>query len=259
VNRVTYTLGDDGVVSLVLTRPNKRNAIDLPMAEELRTALLRLADDDAARAAVLSGEGTGFSAGGDITMFPNLDSTSGLEFVRGLGESIHQSLARSRKPIIAATHGFCYAGGFEIALACHMIFASAETLFAMKEVRLGLIPGWGGTVRLARTTSVGMANDLLLTGRSIDAAEAKSVGIVARVYATPEECVAEARAAAKLIAASPALATESVLSVVRAAQNGGDDAFSLEQSSVAMLFGHDETQEKIKNTLDNGIGKPSAS
>jgi len=252
---VSYTVDNAGVASIVLDRPHKRNAIDQVLAEELRTALLRFADDDDARAAVLSGTGAGFSSGGDITMFPDLDSTSGLEFVRGLGESIHQSIAHSRKPIIAAVHGFCYAGGFEIALACQMIYASAETMFAMKEVRLGLIPGWGGTVRLARTTSPGFANDLLLTGRSINATEAMSAGIIARVFDTPELCLQVALASARGIAAAPTLATESALAVVRAAQLSGDDAFSLEQSSVAMLFGNDETQAKIKKTLDRGIGQ----
>lgn len=251
--RVIYHM-NAGVASILLSRPDKRNAIDLEMAGELAEALQRFSDDPDARAAVLHGDGPGFSSGGDITMFPDLDSESGLEFVRGLGERIHQSLARSRKPIIAAVHGFCMAGGFEIALACQMIFASAETEFAMREVRLGLIPGWGGTVRLARTTSPGLANDLLLTARSIDAVEAHAAGIVARVFDDPEACLAAAMDAALSIATAPALATESVLTVVRAARASGDDAFSLEQSSVAMLFGSAATQERVAQALTRGVG-----
>jgi enoyl-CoA hydratase/carnithine racemase len=246
---------EEGIALITLNRPDKRNAINLPFAESLAAALDRLASDDSARAAVLSGTGKGFCSGGDITMFPALDTQGGLDFVRGIGERIHQSIARSRKPILAAVHGFCLAGGFEIALACHVIYASEETRFAMREIRLGLIPGWGGTVRLARATSPGFAMDLLLTGRTIDAKEAKATGIVARVFADESDCKRAAMDAAKTIAGAPRLATESVISVVRAAQNLTDDAFSLEQASVAMLFGSDETQQKITETLRTGIGR----
>ncbi|MES2172078.1 MAG: enoyl-CoA hydratase/isomerase family protein [Actinomycetota bacterium] len=245
---------DGGVASITLTRPEKRNAIDLELANELTAALETFHRDPATSVAVLSGEGSGFCSGGDITMFPDLDSASGLEFVRGLGERLHQSIARSRKPVIAAVHGFCLAGGFELALACHMIFASAETQFAMKEARLGLIPGWGGTVRLARTVSPGLANDLLLTGRTILAPEARQAGIVSRVFDDPESCHAAALDAARRIAGAPDMTAESVLDVVRASRASGDDAFKLEQSLVAMLFGSPQTQSRISDVLYGGIG-----
>jgi enoyl-CoA hydratase/carnithine racemase len=246
---------EDGVALITLNRPEKRNAINLPLAEALRDAIERFASDDAARVAVLWGTGKGFCSGGDITMFPHLDTHGGLEFVRGIGERIHQSIARSRKPILVAVHGFCFAGGFEIALACHVIYASQETEFAMKETRLGLIPGWGGTVRLARATSPGFASDLLLTGRSIDADEAKAAGIVARVLGDEAACKQAALESARKIARIPRLAAENAISVVRASRGYTDDAFSLEQASVAMLFGSEETQKKISETLEIGIGR----
>jgi enoyl-CoA hydratase/carnithine racemase len=136
-----------------------------------------------------------------------------------------------------------------------VIYASKETKFAMREIRLGLIPGWGGTVRLARTTSPGFATDLLLTGRSVDAAEAKAEGIVARVFDDEAACKQAALESAKRIAQAPRLAAESAISVVRAAVNHTDDAFSLEQASAAMLFGSGETQQRIGETLQTGIGR----
>lgn len=258
MTRISYEAFSDGVVSIRLTRPEKRNAIDLPLADELIEALQRFAKDESARAAVLSGEGDGFCAGGDITMFPNLNTEAGLEFVKGIGARIQDALAKSRKPIIAAVHGFCLAGGFELALACHMIYASRDTRFAMREVRLGLIPGWGGTVRLARATSPGIAQELLLTGRSIDAAEARDIGVVVRVLDNRDACLAAARETAAAAAAAPALAIESVLAVVRAAHGDAEDAFSLEQSYVAMLFGNEATQARIQSTLNRGVGTTSA-
>jgi enoyl-CoA hydratase/carnithine racemase len=246
---------DDHVAHITLNRPDKRNAINRPLAEALAAAVDRFASDDAARVAVLSGTGRGFCAGGDITMFPALDAESGLEFVRGLGQRIHQSVARSRKPILAAVHGFCLAGGFEIALACHVIYASKECRFAMREIGLGLIPGWGGTVRLARTSSSGFAMDLLLTGRTVEAAEAKAAGVVARIFDDEDACKQAAMDSAKRIAQAPPLAVESAISVVRAASDQSEDAFSLEQVSTAMLFGNRETQQRISETLQRGIGR----
>jgi enoyl-CoA hydratase len=246
---------DGHVARITLNRPDKRNAINQPLAEALAAALDRFALDDSARVAVLSGAGKGFCAGGDITMFPALDAENGLEFVRGLGQRIHQSIARSRKPILAAVHGFCLAGGFEIALACHVIYASEETRFAMREIGLGLIPGWGGTVRLARASSSGFAMDLLLTGRTVEAPEAKAAGIVARVFDDEAACRQGALDSARRIAEAPRLAVESAISVVRAAGDHADDAFSLEQASTAMLFGNRETQQRISDTLQRGIGR----
>lgn len=244
----------DGVADLRLRRPEKRNAINLDLAADLSTALARFAADGTARAAVLHGEGPSFCAGGDISMFPALDGESGLRFVRDVGEPISKALQRLRKPVIAAVHRYCIAGGLELALACHFVYASADAVFGMEEINLGLIPGWGGTVRLSRIRER-LALEMLLTGRRLSAEEALSVGLINRVLGDAEQCLTEAHAIAASIAGKSPLAVEAAMDIVRVAQDDIESAFSLEQAMTALLFGSAGACDAIDEALGRGIGK----
>lgn len=246
---------DGDIAWIKFNRPEKRNAINMDVANQLRDALERFRTDDEVKAGILAGEGKGFCAGGDISMFPNIDTLSGLHFVRHLGEQIYKSFSRMRKPLIAAVHGSCIAGGFELALGCHFIYASREAVFGMEEVKLGLLPGWGGTVRLARAVPSRLALELLLTGRRFDAPEGHDIGLVTRLFEDQEECFKEAENAARAIAGMPQLAVEGIMDVVRQARDESDAAFSVEQLSVAVLFGTEETQQAIGKVLSRGVGK----
>lgn len=245
----------DGEIAWIkLNRPEKRNAINMQFAHELRDALERFRTDEGVRSGILAGEGKGFCAGGDITMFPALDALSGLQFVRQFGEQIYKSFNRMRKPLIAAVHGACIAGGFELALGCHFIYASRDSVFGMEEVRLGLLPGWGGTVRLARAVPSRLALELLLTAKRFDAEEAHDMGLVTRLFDDPEQCFDEAEKAARAIAEMPRLAVECIMDVVRQARDESDSAFSVEQLSAAVLLGSEDTHQAIGRVLARGIG-----
>ncbi len=246
---------DGNIAWIKFNRPDKRNAINRELAYELRDALARFEKDDSLRAAVLAGEGKSFCAGGDITMFPRIDTITGLEFVRRLGASIYETLDRLRKPVIAAVHGSCIAGGFEVALACHFVYASEDAVFGMEEVKLGLLPGWGGTVRLARAVPFRLATELLVTGRRFDAEHAQRYGIVNQLFESREACWAGAAQTAAAIAEHPSLAVECILDVIKHAGTGGDHAFSVEQLSTAVLFGSEAAQRSIAKILDRGIGR----
>lgn len=251
---VTYE-ASDGIAWIRFNRPEKRNAINMQVAHELRDALERFRTDDDVRAGILAGEGKGFCSGGDITMFPSIDTVSGLQFVRHLGEQIYKNFDRMRKPLIAAVHGSCIAGGFEVALGCHFIYASREAKFGMEEVRLGLLPGWGGTVRLTRAIPSRLALELLLTAKRFDAEEAHRIGVVNRLFADRDECFAEAEATARLIASMPQLAVECIIDVVKQARGDNEAAFSVEQLSTAVLFGTEHTQNAIAAILEKGVGR----
>lgn len=251
---VTYETRDQ-VALIGLNRPEKRNAVNLELAAQLTQALVRLECDRSVRAAVLFGAGDSFCSGGDIQMFPALNSELGLHFVREIGVPIHQAMANSRKPIVAAVHGYCLAGGFEIALACSFIYAAEGSTFGMEEIRLGLIPGWGGTVRLARAVSTRLATEMLLSARRLSEWEALSVQIVNKVLPSPDECLDEAIATASKIASMPAHAVDLALDVIRAARRDDGSAFDVEQLATAALFGSKPTQDAVRAVLDRGIGK----
>jgi enoyl-CoA hydratase/carnithine racemase len=245
----------DGVAEIVLCRPERRNAIDLALAGALRDVLARFATDAEARAAVLRGDGAGFCSGGDVSLFPELVGDGAAGFIRELGPSIHEAIACSAKPVVAAVHGFCVAGGFELALACQFVYASRDAVFGMEEVKLGLLPGWGGTVRLATAVPPRLATELLLTGRRLPAEEARDCGAVNRVLDSPQECLSAARETARRMAGMPAHAVARILAVVRAAAAPAPAAMEVEREAAVALMRDDRTQERIAAVLSRGVGR----
>ena len=176
----------DAVATVTVDRQDALNALDLPTLTELRDRLLELRDDADARVVVLTGAGDrAFIAGADIKYMSGLDVAGATEWGE-LGHNCGQLLETMPKPTIAAVNGFALGGGCEFALACDLRYASAKAKFGQPEINLGIIPGWGGTQRLARVCGLGVAKDLILTGRTIDAEEALRIGLVSAVY-EPEE------------------------------------------------------------------------
>jgi enoyl-CoA hydratase len=154
------------------------NALDRPTLEELRNRLLELRDDAEARVVVLTGSGDrAFVAGADIKYMSGLSKAEATEWGE-LGHNAGQLLETMPKPTIAAINGFALGGGCELALACDLRYASSAAKLGQPEINLGIIPGWGGTQRLARASGVGVAKDLILTGRPVDADEALRIGLV---------------------------------------------------------------------------------
>jgi enoyl-CoA hydratase len=177
----------EGRVAVVtVNRPEVLNALNTALLEEFLATLTDLGGDDSVAVVVVTGAGDrSFIAGADIK---EMDGKTPLEAraYSELGQEIAHMLEVMRKPTIAAINGYALGGGCEIALACDIRLASENAHFGQPEINLGIIPGWGGTQRLARATNIGYAKELILTGRMIDAAEAFERGLVQHVYPAAE-------------------------------------------------------------------------
>jgi enoyl-CoA hydratase len=169
---------DGGVAVVTVDRQDALNALDVATLTELRDRLRELAGDGAVRAVVLTGAGEkAFVAGADIKYMSGLDREQAGAW-GALGHEAATLLETMPKPAIAAINGFALGGGCELALACDLRYASGRAKLGQPEINLAIVPGWGGTQRLARVCGIGVAKDLILTGRTIDAAEALRVGLV---------------------------------------------------------------------------------
>jgi len=171
----------EGSIGLLkLSRPKALNTITPTMMEELGTIVDAAAEDKTLKGIVISGDGGQFTAGIDVTLILNEDAAS-MRKSADKGRDVLSRVAGMPIPIIAAVEGYCIGGGFELALACHMRFAHHEATFALPEVKLGLIPGFGGTQRLPRLVGTAEAVGLILSGEKIKAAHAARIGIVDRL------------------------------------------------------------------------------
>jgi enoyl-CoA hydratase len=173
----------DGAAAVVtIDRQEALNALDLPTLTQLRNELRALVADDAARAVVLTGAGDrAFVAGADIKYMSGLNVDDATAW-GALGHEAGRLLETMPKPTIAAINGFALGGGCELALACDIRYASSRAKLGQPEVNLGIIPGWGGTQRLARVCGIGIAKELILTGRTVDADEALRIGLVSAIH-----------------------------------------------------------------------------
>ncbi len=198
----------DGPIGwVVLNRPDQINAINDGIRRGVPSALAELDVDPAIRVIVIRGEGPrGFCAGADIKERRGTENS--LQVRRRMeGARWIEAVDRVAKPVVAAIHGYCMGGGLELALACDLRFASPDAVLALPETGLGLIPGGGGTQRLPRLVGPGRALDILLTGKRLDADEARAIGLVTRVASSADALLAEVRQLALLIAAKPPQAT----------------------------------------------------
>ncbi|MBW2061793.1 MAG: enoyl-CoA hydratase/isomerase family protein [Deltaproteobacteria bacterium] len=172
----------DRVVWLTIDNEPMRNALTDQIQQDLMTAFQQIQKERSIRAVVLTGAGDkAFSSGGDISYFGTLDRVGMWDFMKNRGVEVCRLIENLDKPVIAMVNGYCYAGGLELALCCDIIYASETAKFGLLETRLGVLPGWGGTVRLPRAIPQRRAKEMLMTAERIDAQEAKDLGLVNRV------------------------------------------------------------------------------
>ena len=173
---------ENAIALVTIDRQEAMNAMDVATVTELRDRLAGLAADTAVRCVILTGAGErAFIGGADIKYMAQVDAAQAREFA-GLGHEVGRLLETMPKPTIAAINGYALGGGCEMALACDIRYASSNAKLGQPEVNYGLVPGWGGTQRLARTTTLGFAKELVLTGRLVGAEEAYSRGLVDGVH-----------------------------------------------------------------------------
>jgi enoyl-CoA hydratase len=231
----------DRVGVITLNRPDALNALNHQLTSDLGKALRLFDADPDIGCIVVTGAGKAFAAGADIKEMATktFADAYGDDFITATWEE----LTRTRTPVIAAVNGFALGGGCEIAMMCDTIFAADTAKFGQPEIKLGVIPGSGGTQRLTRAVGKAVAMDLILTGRMIDAAEALRIGLVARVYPAAE-LMGETLAAAATIAGYGRLAVMAAKEAVgRADETSLAEGVRFERRLFHGLFGSDDQKE----------------
>ena len=230
------------VAVITMHRPEALNALNLKLTGELQEALKLLDADANVGCMVLTGAGEkAFAAGADIKEMATktFAEAYGEDFITATWEQ----LTRTRKPVIAAVNGFALGGGCEFAMMCDMIFASETAKFGQPEIKLGVIPGSGGTQRLTRLVGRAAAMDMILTGRMITAQEALSMGLVSRVYPAAELMAETLKAAETIANFGPLSVMAAKEAVNRAEEVGLHEGVRFERRIFHGLFGTDEQKE----------------
>src|SRR5438270_2289310 len=203
----------DGIAYITFNRPKVLNALNRKTVEELREALLDARDDAAVRVLILTGAGEkSFVAGADISELAQRTPVDGKDFSL-FGQSVFHLLETLGKPSICAINGFALGGGCELALSCTIRLASKTARLGQPEVKLGIIPGYGGSQRLARLCGKGVAHELCLAGEMITAEEAQRIGLVNHVY-EPGELLTAAHSLAQKIAANGPVAVQLTMEAI---------------------------------------------
>lgn len=226
---------ENRIARITLNRPDKLNALDATVIAELGDAVGHIESDDAVGAVVLTGAGPkAFAAGADIAELAEQGPMDGKGRAQA-GQRVMRRLERCGKPVIAAVNGFALGGGCELAMACHLRVASDTAKFGQPEVKLGLGPGYGGTVRLPRLVGRGRALELLLTGAMIGAEEAYRIGLVNRVVPA-DRLLSEAEELARTILEQGPLAVRLILEAVDTGLDlTVDEALLLEANHFGLL------------------------
>jgi enoyl-CoA hydratase len=240
----------DGRATVTVARPDKLNALNAATIAELHSAFRELADDDAVRGIILTGAGEkAFVAGADIAELARMGSIEGIGVSRQ-GQEAFRLLERMGKPVVAAVNGFALGGGMELALACHLRVASENARFGLPEVTLGIIPGYGGTVRLPRIVGRGRALELILTGEMITAQRAYEMGLVNRVV-PPADLAGTAYALLDSILKNGPVALRFALEAVdRSLETGIDDGLGLEAHLFGLLASTEDMREGMAAFLE---------
>ena len=237
------------IATLTVNRPDKLNALNDAVIWELGNAIEALLADPAVGGIILTGAGRAFVAGADISQLAQHGAIAA-KALSETGQKVFRRFETSPKPIIAAVNGFALGGGCELAMACHIRIASDAAKFGQPEVKLGLIPGYGGTQRLVRLVGKGRALQLLLTGEMIDANEAYRVGLVNRVVPAAD-LMSAATTMMQVILANAPLALAQCIEVVNRGDGASlDDALALEATAFGLLAATSDKQEGTRAFLE---------
>jgi enoyl-CoA hydratase len=251
----TILLDIDGPLAVVtFNRPDKLNALNDTMVREFAQIIEDIRLNPAIRAIIITGQGRAFIAGADVRQFLEFDSRKAYEFI-ARGQECLRNLESLEIPVIAAVNGFALGGGCETALACDLIYASENAKFGQPEINLGLMPGIGGSQRLARLVGKGLAKEMCLTGRSIDAHEAKAMGLAAQVFPA-ETLLAECRKIAHNLAGKSRFALAQIKRVINLGYELDlPSALELETQAFALCFGSDDPREGVTAFLEKRPAK----
>ena len=230
---------------LKIDRPESLNAMNNQVIDELTMKVKELLSDSDVKVIIISGAGDkAFIAGADIKLMQSMNKNEALDFAKK-GHKLTNLIENSNKPIIAAVNGYAFGGGSELALSCHMRIASEDAIFAQPEVKIGLLPGWGGTQRLPRIVGKGIANEIILTGMNISSKRAYAIGLVNKVVKRDSlisYCIEIAEA---IIRNSPNAINESIALINTSSDINLKSGLEIEAKRFSDLFETDETSEGL--------------
>jgi enoyl-CoA hydratase len=241
---------DDHRASLTIQRPDQLNSLNVDVLRDLDAACEQLAEREALRVLTIEGEGRAFIAGADIPTMKEGDADAREAFV-DLGHRVTRNLTRLDVPVVAGVDGFALGGGLEVALACDIVVASRRAEFGLPETSLGLIPGFGGTQRLARFVGWHRAREIVLTARRVDAAEAHQIGLVSRLFDvdTFDDKLDEL---VQTLASRAPIATRAAKEVMRrGADVGIDEALDGEREVFLNVIDTDDAEEGMAAFLES--------
>lgn len=237
------------ILYITLNRPHALNALNEELMNQLHHIFLSAKNDKNIKAILMTGEGKAFCAGADINQLAKLNGQTGLEFARW-GQKVFRALEQLGKPSLAAINGFALGGGCELAMSATLRIASQSAIFGQPEVKLGVIPGFGGTQRLSRLVGKGRALDLCLTGRTIKADEALNWGLVSEIV-EPEKLIERAHLLLKNIIKLGPFALKSVMTTIDCGLDLSlDDAMEFEAVHFGLCCATRDKQEGVNAFLE---------
>jgi enoyl-CoA hydratase len=240
----------DRVGIITVNRPKALNALNAETINELMQAVREFSGDKAVRVIAITGAGDkAFVAGADISGFPKMGRSGADDFAHA-GHDLMRAIEASAKPVIAAVNGYALGGGTELALACDFIYAADTAVFGLPEVSLGIFPGFGGTQRLNKYVGIGMAREMIFTGRKIKADEALRIGLANKVVPLAELMNEVMKTAGAIIANSPA-----ALALVKDVINRGatlplNDGLTIEKQKFSECFDTPDMKEGVAAFLE---------
>jgi enoyl-CoA hydratase len=248
----------DRIATLTVNRPDKLNALNTALIGELGAAIDKMGSRDDVAGIILTGAGRAFIAGADISELSGVSALEGQRLARR-GQDIFRKFELSAKPTVAAVNGFALGAGCELAMACQLRIAAEVAKFGQPEVKLGLIPGYGGTQRLPRLVGRGRALQLLLAGDMIDAAEAHRIGLVNRVVAGDQLLPAAIAMVQQILTNAPLAIAACIEAVDRGLDMPLDDALAFEATTFGVLIATKDTAEGTRAFLEKRAPRFSGS
>ncbi|KMQ65931.1 enoyl-CoA hydratase [Chryseobacterium sp. FH2] len=234
---------EDKISIITINRPESLNALNAKTIRELSSAFDELNADESCRAIIITGSGEkSFVAGADIKEFSDFGQEKAEELARNGHNSLFNKIENMNKPVIAAVNGFALGGGLELAMACHIRYASENAKLGLPEVTLGLIPGYGGTQRLPKLVGKGIANEMIFSAKMIPAQRAKEIGLVNEVYSI-EELLTKTKELASVIAKNSPMAISKAIHAVNLSDT--DNGFETEIKSFGELFDLEDKKEGV--------------
>ena len=239
---------EEKIFIITINRPESLNALNAETISELSSALDYVENDNDCRVIIITGSGEkSFVAGADIKEFSDFGQEKAEELARNGQNSLFNKIENLKKPVIAAVNGFALGGGLELAMSCHIRYASENAKLGLPEVTLGLIPGYGGTQRLPKLVGKGIANEMIFSAKMIPASKAKEIGLVNEVFAL-EELLPKTKELATLISRNSPQGISKAIAAVNASDK--EHGFELEIKSFGELFDMEDKKEGVSAFLE---------